>query len=139
MHLELYYCSRKSQNVQKWSLSGKNDRMFNKTLASFPNKWTWLISSRMCTKMWLLLKKSPNFLIWAFFGKTDRSLEKKNVLKTFGERLIAQVSFQMRLENYYCLCHLKMFKTLGFLEKEMFFCEKKHNKVFKHRRDGFFL
>ena len=31
----------------------------------------------MYQKRWLLLKKSPNFLIWALFGKIDRSLEKE--------------------------------------------------------------
>ena len=43
----------------------------------------------------------------------------------------------MRLGIHYCSCVLETFKTLGFLEKEMFFSQK-HLKLFKKSEHGYF-
>ena len=43
----------------------------------------------------------------------------------------------MRLGIHYCSCVLETFKTLGFLEKEMFFSQK-HLNLFKNSEHGYF-
>ena len=71
---------------------GKKIVCSKKILANFQKQKSFLVSSRKCTKSYYcssILKTQ----ILAFYGKTDRSLEKKKRFENFPRRLILQVFF----------------------------------------------
>ena len=115
---------------------GKKIVCSKKILANFQKQKSFLVSSRKCTKSYYcssILKTQ----ILAFYGKTDRSLEKKTFWK-LSKTLNFASFFWMRLEIHYCICVLKTFKTWVFWKKRDVFFSKRHFKILKNAKHGYF-
>ena len=92
----------------------------------------------MCTKSYYCSRILKTLKFWLFMERQINHL-KKNRFENFPKRLTLQVFFRTRLEVHYCSCVLKTFKTWVFLEKKKcFFFSKKHFKVFKKAKHGYF-
>ena len=116
---------------------GKKIVCSKKILASFQKHKSFLISSRMCTKIYYCPRTLKTFRFWPSLEKEIEIL-KKNHFELFRKRLTSHF-FSNASRNSLLLMWSEEVKTLDFLQKDMPFLRKNTWKFSKTLNTDTFL